>query len=226
MLVYGDQFTGLNVRLAKDYINPNDLAPMRDQLHVCESLFGDWKARVCLLMQDAADVASLRKFHAETGRPILSHAPDVLTNKRLVKWLAKHEEFSRASIDGKHAKDCGIYYANAVWFLKKSEGMSGALRQRRLVIQESQKVLGATLAQLNRLELIIAFGKTAYEALQARFQVDTPWEKAREQKNLILHGRLLIGVTNHPVARGVSEDWMEQRLDNFLEQWRLRAKAA
>lgn len=225
-MIYGNLFAVMNGRLARDYINPNDLAPMHDQLHVCESLFGDWNARVCLLMQDAADVESLREFHRKTGRPLLSHSPSAITNKRLVRWLVKHKEFSQVDIDGSHSEDCGVYYANAVWFLKKIGGMSGALRQRRRAIQESQKVLEVTFTQLSNLELIVAFGRTAYEALQTQFRLDTSWEKAREQSGLMRHGRFLIGVTNHPMARGVPEAWMEERFDNFLNQWRNSVKVS
>lgn len=223
-MIYGDKFSGLNERLARDYINPNDLERMQYQLHVCESLFGDWNARVCLLMQDAADVESLLKFQTITDRPVLSHNPSAITNKRLVKWLSKHQDFPYVNINGHHSKSCGVYYANAVWYLKKAGGMSAPLKQRHLAITESQKILSTTIAQLQHLELIIAFGKVAYEALQLQFQIDMPWREVLEQKNLIYKNRLLIGVTTHPVARGVTEKWMEDRFDNFLKQWRTDTK--
>ncbi len=221
-MIFGDQIAGPSEQLSKDYVNPNALAAMPVTLHVCESLFGDWRAGLCLLMQDAADVDSLNKLHTNTGRPLLSHSLSAPTNKRLIKWLSKHHEFSSVNIEGDNAKSCGIYYANAVWFLKKTGGMSGPLKQRRLILKESQIILSTTISQLSKLELIIAFGRVAYEALQLQFQLNTPWKVAKGQRDLIRHKNLLIGVTNHPMARGVSEIEMENRLDGFLSEWRRR----
>jgi len=228
-MIYGDQFTKIDSRLACDYINPNELMLMSNQLHVCESLFGDWNARVCLLLQDPADVDSLRKFQKETGRPILSHSPIADTNKRLVEWLNKFEMYSQLDIEGSLSKSCGLYYANAVWFLKREGGMGAPIRQRTRVIEESSEILVATIMQLKELELIIAFGGVAYQALQKIFDLKPTWPKVLESSNLISaqtnQRSYLIGVTNHPKARGVSKDWMEQRLIGFLQQWQNESNA-
>jgi hypothetical protein len=228
-MIYGDQFTKIDSRLACDYINPNELMLMSNQLHLCESLFGDWNARVCLLLQDPADVDSLRKFQKQTGRPILSHSPNADTNKRLVEWLNKFEMYSQLDIEGRLSKSCGLYYANAVWFLKREGGMGAPLRQRALVINESSEMLVTTITQLKELELIIAFGGVAYEALQKIFDLKPTWPKVLESSNLISaqtnQRSYLIGVTNHPKARGVSKAWMEQRLIGFLQQWQNETNA-
>lgn len=225
-MIYGDQFKGMDVRLAVDYVNPNELTPMQGQLHACESLFGDWSARVCLVMQDAADVESLRRFHERTGRPIFSHNPVATTNRRLVDRLDRHDQFDQLSLDGRNAKSCGLYYANAVWFLKRSGGMSGVLRQRRLAIEQSLPILRATFDQLDHLELIVAFGGVAYEALQQMFGLERPWVEARQDAALIPvrsgQKRWLVGVTSHPRARGVPAARMQQRLADILEQWAIQ----
>jgi hypothetical protein len=222
-MIYGDKYKGMDTLLARDYVNPNELKPMHSQLHLCESLFGDWNANVCLLMQDPADVDSLKKFHEKTGRSILSHSPFAPTNKRLVEWLSKLEMYRQIDIEGSHANSCGLYYANAIWFLKREGGMSGALKQRKLVIEKSTEMLIDTFRQLKKLELIIAFGEVAYAALREMFHLDRTWPQARQSESLIQvrmgERSFLIGVTNHPKARGVPNALMEERLLNIFKQW-------
>lgn len=222
-MIYGDHFILMDPVLARDYVNPNELMPMHDQLHICESLFGDWSARVCLLLQDPADVGSLERFHNETGRSLLSHSPTADTNKRLISWLNKFPMYSHLDIEGRYSKNCGLYYANAVWFLKRNGGMGGSLRQRKRVIEKSSEILAVTIGQLKDLELIIAFGRVAYEGLQNIFRLELNWPGALEASGLtsiqVGQRKYLIGVTNHPKARGVSKDWMEQRLLGILQLW-------
>ena len=217
---FGNSFATIEHRLEKDYANPNELASMDKQLHLCESLFGDWNARVCLLMQDPADIESLVNFHKKTGRPILSHSPSAQTNKRLVAWLSKHSEFRGLNIDGTNAKGCGIFYANAIWYLKRGHGMGATLPQRSLAISESLPILRATFEQMPNLELIVAFGEVAYLSLKRLFGLDEPWSDAKNSKNLISACGFVIGTTMHPKARGVSTDHLEARLDHILQQWR------
>lgn len=221
---YGSYFRSIDSALSTDYANPNDLGLMERQLHVCESLFGDWNAQVCFLMQDAADVGSLQKFHERTGRPILSHSPGAQTNRRLVSWVRKYEEFSAVSVDGANARNCGIYYANAVWFLKRRGGMGAALPQRALAIRASIPILETTFQQMPNLELIIAFGEVAYLSLKEMFGLKQRWAGVRESEDLITSGKYLIGVTWHPKARGVPMSVMESRLDKLLSMWK-KAKA-
>ena len=222
-MINGYKHRGMDALLALDYVNPNELMPMHSQLHLCESLFGDWNARVCLLMQDPADVDSLRKFHEKTGRSILSHSPFAPTNKRLVEWLSKLDMFRQIDIEGSHANSCGLYYANAIWFLKREGGMSGALKQRKLVIEKSTEILVDTFRQLEKLELIVAFGGVAYEALREMFHLDLTWPQARHCDSLLKvrmgERNFLIGVTNHPKARGVPNALMEERLINIFKKW-------
>lgn len=222
-MVNGYKYRDMDARLALDYVNPNELIPMHSQLHLCESLFGDWDARVCLLMQDPADVDSLRKFHEKTGRSILSHSPFAPTNKRLVEWLSKLEMYRQIDIEGTHANSCGLYYANAIWFLKREGGMSGVLKQRKLVIEKSSEILVDTFRQLEKLELIVAFGGVAYAALREIFDLELTWPQVKQSESLIQvrmgERSFLIGVTNHPKARGIPNALMEERLLNIFKQW-------
>ena len=222
-MIYGNKYKSMDASLAKDYVNPNELVEMHNQMHLCESLFGDWSARVCLLMQDPADVDSLRKFHHKTGRPMLSHSPTAPTNKRLVEWLSKPGIFPGVDINGSNAKNCGLYYANAIWYLKREGGMSGVLKQRRLAIEKSNEILSDTFLQLEKLELIIAFGGVAYDALRMLFELEPTWTQARQDNRLIPgqmgERKFLVGVTTHPKARGVSKTWMYDRLMHILKQW-------
>lgn len=223
---YGNSFATLDHRLEKDYANPNELAAMDKQLHLCESLFGDWNARVCLLMQDPADIESLVNFHNKTGRPILSHSPSAQTNKRLVTWLSKHPEFRGLNIDGANAKDCGVFYANAIWYLKRGHGMGAILPQRSLAITESLPILRATFEQMPNLELIVAFGEVAYLSLKRLFALRESWNDAKKSKQLISANGYEIGITMHPKARGVPPSQLEARLNHLLQQWRERCLLA
>ena len=87
-IIFGDVFKELGSDLEHLYVNPNKLQDMSARLHVCETLFGDFNARVLVLLQDAADVDSLLLSRDLCpSRPLLSHSEKALTNKRLVSWL-------------------------------------------------------------------------------------------------------------------------------------------
>jgi hypothetical protein len=76
---------------------------------------------------------------------------------------------------------------------------------------------------LEKLELIVAFGAVAYEALREMFHLDLTWPQARHSDSLIKvrigERNFLIGVTNHPKARGVPNVLMEERLINIFKKW-------
>jgi hypothetical protein len=219
-IVFGDVFKDLGSDLEHLYLNPNKLQDMSDRLHVCETLFGDFDARVLVLLQDAADVDSLLVSRdLSPSRPVLSHSEKALTNKRLVSWF---KDFFPVSIDGSNAQHCGIYYANAVWLLKLNGGMSGPLPQKSKVLETCGPVLSATLQNLERLELILAFGRHSYSALCRLFPLTRSWEEAlisTEPEEVIHLGRKLevLGL-NHPAAR-ISQKIQVQRLRGVLKRF-------
>ena len=69
----------------------------------------------------------------------------------------------------------------------------------------------------------VAFGEVAYAALREMFHLDLTWPQARQSESLIQvrmgERSFLIGVTNHPKARGVPNALMEERLINIFKKW-------
>lgn len=152
----------VNVNSLVDELDP--LNPIRDRLHMCETLFGDKSATVLILAQDGANEDRMRSTIGREGAAGYRHGPDVKTNINLLRCL---EDFCLAD----DARRCGFFYANAIWLLKKSEGMSGAITDRYSVYDACAPVFWETVRGLEKLKLILCLGKQPYEFLR-RLQVD------------------------------------------------------
>lgn len=219
MKIFGDSFKNLGVGLKDNYVNPNDLQDMSNRLHVCETLFGDFDARVLIVLQDAADVDTLlTRARAAPNAPILRHGEDILTNRRLVDWFS---DYFNVSIDGHGAAECGIYYANSVWLLKRSGGMSGSIKKSKEVTVACKPVLLATLRNLQSLEVVISFGAQAHKSMCGILNIDETWSSAKENKtpNIVRfdNRKLRYVALNHPAAR-IPPEITKARLRTLLSR--------
>lgn len=212
-LIFGDSFLGIEKDLTSWYLNPNEFQDMSNRLHVCETLFGDFNAELMILLQDAADEQTLLNQKRLTPESPLRHSPQIGTNKKLVKWL---KNFFEIDIQGSNAKDCGIYYANAIWLIKKGTDISSPIYLQDKVLKACEPVLDATIGNLKELKLILAFGKSAFLALKGKFDIQESWEDALEKNLLIDVGKSFkIGAINHPRA-SVRSLVTEERIKSLL----------
>jgi len=205
--------TGSTTRkLAKDfahlrlagYRNINELTRVEHQLHGCETLFGDFSARVMVLLQDFANVPIVQARTEQGERNPFHHSVEAQTNVNLVRLFTPY--FDVNIHGGECARTCGLYYANAVWLLKedpKGLGKSASLPRLRQVLQECEPVFRATLQNLPDLELIIAFGSVAFQALQMYLNIHGDWLGMVTSRRVLSVGRYLVGATTHSTARGV-----------------------
>jgi hypothetical protein len=186
------------------YRNINELTRPEHQLHGCETLFGDFYARVMVLLQDFANVPIVKE-RVQRGEPNpFHHDPMSDTNRELSRLFSPY--FKIDINGGERARTCGLYYANAIWLVKecpKSEGKSAAPPKKSTALQVCEPVFHATLQNLPNLELIIAFGKVAFEALQKYLHVTGDWENMVVCREVCRAGKYLIGTTCHPTLRGV-----------------------
>ena len=150
------------------YRNINSIAKVTGRLHSSETLFGDLNAKVMVLGQDGAPFEKLRVLVEDKGEGAdgYRHGPKVRTNINLIACLSEYIA-QQSGIRGPiNSKSCGVYYANAVWLLKETTGMAGALPQIKKALKISEEVFQATIEGLPKLELIIALGKPAYQSLR------------------------------------------------------------
>lgn len=197
-LTFGNSFLEIEKGLTEWYRNPNEFQDMSNRLHVCETLFGDFNAKLMILLQDAADEETLLNQKILTPESPLRHSPQIGTNKKLVKWF---KDFFEVDIEGRNAKQCGIYYANAIWLIKKGSDISSPIYLQDRVLKACEPVLDATISNLRELKLILAFGKSAFLALKGKFNIQESWEDALAKNLLIDVGKgFKIGAINHPRA--------------------------
>ena len=172
---YGIDFEDIKI---DGYRNINELYKQHSQLHACETLFGDWNAEVLLLAQDPANFKTLEDLHMKY--PNLNpyhHDGKIKTNKNLFEVMQSLNRFDLGTYDIPNNKNCGLYYANAIWLLKESSGMSGAITNKKKVYEESKKTFSATLSNLPRLKIILTLGKHSFDFAMYFFenQIKTNW---------------------------------------------------
>jgi len=220
-LKFGNSFLGIEKDkkdLTSWYLNPNEFQGMSNRLHVCETLFGDFNAKLMILLQDAADEETLLNQKKLTPENPLRHSPKIGTNKKLVKWF---KEYFKVDIEGSNAKECGIYYANAIWLIKKGGNISSPINLQNDVLEVCEPVLDATISNLKELKLILAFGKSAFLALKRKFNIHESWEDALRKNLLIDVGKgFKVGAINHPRA-SVRSIVTEARIRNLLIESKL-----
>lgn len=212
---FGKDFQEVGTNHQDYYVNPNILGCMSDRLHVCESLFGDFDAELMVLLQDAADENSFKKLKEKNPsiNPLI-HNPSANTNKKLVFFLESF--FPKINISGTEASSCGIYYANAVWLVKKGDGMRAPIKKKSLVLKECSEVLDATVNNLKNLRLIMTFGQIAYEAIASKFKINLSWHEALKQDGLITVEGYFVGAFPHPAARGIDKNKIKEKISHLL----------
>ena len=67
-------------------------------------------------------------------------------------------------------RNCGLYYANAIWLLKESEGMSGAITNKEMAYKINQEVFAETLKNLKKLKLIVTLGEHSFNFIKHFFK--------------------------------------------------------
>lgn len=212
----GAEFINLGLNLKNEYKNPNEYRLMLDGLHTCESLFGDYKAKILLLMQDAADSNTLDKLKESGEKNPLKHSPQALTNKRLVDWFSRNN--FDVNINGENSRDCDLYYANAVWLIKIGMNMRSPLRKKNAVLKECAPVLNATIENLINLRLIFTFGSVAYESISNKYSLKKTWKEAMSSDKLIKANGIFIAPMFHPAKPGLNLDENFKRLTSFLKE--------
>ena len=214
-LIYGDSFIDIEKKngLEDWYLNPNNFQDMSNRLHVCETLFGDFDAKLMILLQDAADEQTLLNQKKKTPESPLRHNPEIRTNKKLIVWL---KDYFNVDIDGVNAKNCGVYLANAVWLIKKGYVMRAPIRKKKAVLIECSPVLDATIANLKNLRLIMTFGQIAYESIALKFKITLTWHEALKQEGAIKVEGYVVGAFPHPAARGIDINKIKGKISHLL----------
>lgn len=223
--IFGDQFLNIEdgfrsgsriISVSEHYKNPNSYQNMQKRLHVCETLFGDFNAEVMILLQDAADTDTLDVNKKKFPEEPLRHGKNVMTNLKLVKWLSPYFGSDKINIEGTNANNCGVYYANAVWLIKKGSSMRAPIRSNRDVLEVCRPVLYATVQNLPNLKLVLSFGKKAYDSLRLAYKLDLNWiEASKTLETQELSSGIKVAALNHPAA-SVAERVSLERLQIFL----------
>jgi hypothetical protein len=205
--VYGEFF--LNEKV-DGYRNINEIYIQKNQLHACETLFGDWNAEIMILAQDAANFDTFQKIQliSPNSNPF-HHVEKVKTNQNIFELLKSLSIFNLGSYTKPNNKNCGVYYANAIWLLKESKGMSGNIINKDKIFDSSKKVFEATVNNLKNLKLVITLGEKSFQFLKHSFPNDliTTWPKVvtNNEINLLKTSQKSIYVASiyHPSIRGL-----------------------
>ena len=213
---------------ADGYKNINCLVQIRDRLHISETLFGDLGAKVMILGQDGAPFNKIKKLVDLEGPDGYRHGPDVKTNLNLVECLRPYISRQTNNNSVIPAKSCGVFYANAVWLLKETEGMAGALPNLKGVLNVCQIVLEETVRGLPQLEVIIALGAAAYKSLTLQSpKLNSNWKDmvaSRKVDEIELFGKKVkVATVNHPspLSGGKNLTKLKEDFDEILIRARL-----
>lgn len=191
------------------YRNINELYEQDSQLHACETLFGDWDAEVMILAQDAANFSTLKKLKDANNKNPFRHNSENKTNYNLYQVMASLNLFELGSYEIPNNKKCGLYYANAIWLLKDSDGMSGSITKTKEAYKENKKVFDATISNLPKLKIILTLGSHSFNFMKFFYgnQFDNDWHQSvKERKvNAVQIGarNLFIGSIYHTSNRGM-----------------------
>jgi hypothetical protein len=192
------------------YRNINELFPQHEQLHACETLFGDFDARVMVLAQDAANFKTLESLYQKDPKSNpFRHGEKVETNINLFNLLNSQNIFDLGTFRHPNNRSCGVYYANAIWLLKDSEGMSGAITSKRAIYQESKNILEATIKNLEKLRLVVTMGRESFGFIKSCYpnEIRGEWPEvvsSRGVSKFNLNGiEYLVGSIYHLSRRGL-----------------------
>ena len=203
---YGVDFEHLNL---EGYRNINELYKQHNQLHACETLFGDWDAEVMILAQDAANFNTLKKMVEKSNDNPFRHSPKNKTNQNLYEVMNSLKYFDLGSYEIPNNKKCGLYYANAIWLLKDSDGMSGSITKTQEAYKANREVFDATLSNLPKLKLILTLGAHSFNFIKFFYgnQISNDWHQSVQERKVnavkIGERNLLIGSIYHTSNRGM-----------------------
>ncbi len=203
---FGIEFKDIKL---EGYRNINELYEQHNQLHACETLFGDWDAEVMILAQDAANFNTFKKMAKESHGNPFRHSPKIKTNQNLYEVINSLKIFDLGSYEIPNNKNCGLYYANAIWLLKDSDGMSGSITNTKDAYEENKKVFDATVSNLPKLKLILTLGEHSFNFLKFCFgnQCSNDWHQSVEERRVIGvragESNLIIGSIYHTSNRGM-----------------------
>ena len=211
-----------HLKLEPEYGNINKIVTISDRLHMCETLFGDLNAKVMVLGQDGAHFGNMQALVAAECARGYRHGENVRTNINLIECLSK---YTRKRVDGSiDPKECGVFYANAVWLLKGGDGMAARLPRLMSVLRECAPVMKATIEGLPKLELIIAMGRVAYRSLRlADNRLNGNWQNLVENKTVCdanLFGKAVkVAAVLHPgpLAGGQNVPQLRANFEHILE---------
>jgi len=201
------------------YKNINELHKQHTQLHACETLFGDWNAEVMILAQDAANFNTLQELKMKDNKNPFRHSPENRTNKNLYEIINSLKRFNIGDYATPNNLNCGLYYANAIWLLKDSKDMSGAITNANESYKISRKIFNATLNNLTKLKLILTLGEHSYKFLTYFFrdQIEMNWHQTvAERKVHKVHHKgidYLVCSIYHTSIRGMVA---RAKLDQFI----------
>lgn len=191
------------------YRNINELHKQDSQLHACETLFGDWNAEVMVLAQDAANFNTLKKLIDADSKNPFRHSPTNNTNKNLYNILFSLNLFDLGTYEIPNNKKCGLYYANAIWLLKDSDGMSGSITKTQEAYIANRKVFDATVSNLPKLKLILTLGAHSFNFINFFYgnQISNDWHQSVQERKIneikIGERNLLVGSIYHTSNRGM-----------------------
>jgi hypothetical protein len=193
----------------KGYKNINQLHKQYAQLHACETLFGDWDAEVLLLAQDAANYGTLKELQETDNQNPFRHNPKNNTNINLYSVLSSLKRFDMGEFNNPNNRNCGLYYANAIWLLKDSENMSGAIVNAKDAYKVNKCIFEATINNLPKLKLILTIGKHSFNFIQYFFenQISNEWRHTVEERKVSKvetgSNSYLVGSIYHTSNRGM-----------------------
>jgi hypothetical protein len=178
---FGKDFKHLEL---KGYRNINELYEQDSQLHACETLYGDWNAEVMVLAQDAANFNALKKLIDADSKNPFRHSSTNNTNKNLYNILFSLNRFDMGEFCKPKNRNCGLYYANAIWLLKESQGMSGAITNKEIAYKINQEVFAETLNNLKKLKLILTLGEHSFNFVKHFFkkQIEQDWHSTVKKR--------------------------------------------
>lgn len=203
---FGIDFEHINL---KGYRNINELYKQRNQLHACETLFGDWNAKVMILAQDAANFNSLKKLSEESKENPFRHSPENKTNQNLYQVIKSLDIFDLGKYEIPNNTNCGLYYANAIWLLKNSDSMSGSITDTKEAYKINKVIFDATVSNLPNLRLILTLGEHSFNFIKFCFgnQISNDWHQSVEKRKVnqvkVGNTNLYIGSIYHTSNRGM-----------------------
>lgn len=182
---FGIYFANLNL---DGYKNINELYEQHSQLHACETLFGDWNAEMMILAQDAGNFNTFKKMKLNDEKNPFRHSPENKTNKNLYTLLESLLRYELGSYEFPNNKNCGVYYANAIWLLKDSKDMSGEIINKKESYNQNRKVFEVTLENLSNLKIILTLGRHAFNFVKQFFdnQIKSDWHQTVKYRKIHL----------------------------------------